>query len=179
MDRILLWAVQSQGQWRLISTELRPDRHRGRPPHPSQRSGDCSAITEEREVNWSRQHPSRTGPSRYRGRNDRPHDNLQQDLADMRTANPVDQSLVIALPKTGNLQQCQNYRTINLISYQSKVMLKIILTDWGLKRRRSLVKNRQASEQEGAPKSRYRQPKNPLWEVSPTPTRPPPCLHRL
>ena len=37
------------------------------------------------------------------------------------------QSLVIALPKKGNLQLCQNYRTINLISQPSKVMLKIIL----------------------------------------------------
>ena len=39
VDRILLWAVQSQGQWRSISTELSPDRYRGWPPHPSQRSG--------------------------------------------------------------------------------------------------------------------------------------------
>ena len=37
------------------------------------------------------------------------------------------QSLVITLPKKGNLQQCQNYRTISLISHPSKVMLKIIL----------------------------------------------------
>ena len=37
------------------------------------------------------------------------------------------QSLVITLPKKGNLQQCQNYRTIGLISHQSKVMLKIML----------------------------------------------------
>ena len=37
------------------------------------------------------------------------------------------QSLVITLPKKGNLQQCQNYRTISLVSLQSKVMLKIIL----------------------------------------------------
>ena len=29
MDRILLRAVQLQGQWRSISTELSPDRHRG------------------------------------------------------------------------------------------------------------------------------------------------------
>ena len=36
-------------------------------------------------------------------------------------------SLVITLPKKGNLQQCQNYRTISLISHPSKVMLKIIL----------------------------------------------------
>ena len=40
---------------------------------------------------------------------------------------PWTQSLVIALPKTGNLQLCQNYRTISLISHPSKVMLKIIL----------------------------------------------------
>ena len=37
------------------------------------------------------------------------------------------QSLVITLPKKGNLQQCQNYRTISLISHPGKVMLKIIL----------------------------------------------------
>ena len=89
-NRILLWAVQLQGQWRSISTELHPDRHRGWPPHPSQRSGGRSTITEEREVSWSRQHPSRTGPSRWRGCNHRSHDNLQQDLADRRMANPMD-----------------------------------------------------------------------------------------
>ena len=37
------------------------------------------------------------------------------------------QSLVITLPKKGNLQLCQNYRTISLISHPSKVVLKIIL----------------------------------------------------
>ena len=37
------------------------------------------------------------------------------------------QSLVITLPKKGNLLQCQNYRTISLISHASKVMLKILL----------------------------------------------------
>ena len=37
------------------------------------------------------------------------------------------QSLVITLLKKGNLQQCQNYRTIILISHLSTVMLKIIL----------------------------------------------------
>ena len=30
-------------------------------------------------------------------------------------------------PKKGNLQLCQNYRTISLISHRSKVKLKIIL----------------------------------------------------
>ena len=37
------------------------------------------------------------------------------------------QSLVITLPKKGNLQLCQNYRTISLICHPSKVMLRIIL----------------------------------------------------
>ena len=37
------------------------------------------------------------------------------------------QSLIITLPKKGNLQLCQNYRTISLISHASKVMLKVIL----------------------------------------------------
>ena len=37
------------------------------------------------------------------------------------------QSLVITLPKQGNYQLCQDYKTISLISHPSKVMLKIIL----------------------------------------------------
>jgi hypothetical protein len=37
------------------------------------------------------------------------------------------QSLVIPLPKKGNLRLCQNYRTISLISHPSKIMLRIIL----------------------------------------------------
>ena len=36
-------------------------------------------------------------------------------------------SLVITLPKIGNLQQCQNYRMISLISHPNQVMLKTIL----------------------------------------------------
>ena len=48
-------------------------------------------------------------------------------LADWRMANPWTQSIVITLPKKGNLQQRQNYRTISLISHPIKVMLKIIL----------------------------------------------------
>ena len=40
---------------------------------------------------------------------------------------PLTQSLVITLPRKGNLQQCQYYRTVSLICQPSKVMLKIIL----------------------------------------------------
>ncbi|GFR69105.1 endonuclease-reverse transcriptase [Elysia marginata] len=38
------------------------------------------------------------------------------------------QSLVITLPKKGNLKLCQNYRTISLISHPSKLMLKVVLS---------------------------------------------------
>ena len=37
------------------------------------------------------------------------------------------QSLIFILPKEGDLQLCQNYRTISLNSHPSKVMLKVIL----------------------------------------------------
>ena len=40
---------------------------------------------------------------------------------------PWTQSLVVTLPKKGNLQQCQNYQTISLTSHPCKVMLKIIV----------------------------------------------------
>ena len=37
------------------------------------------------------------------------------------------QSLIIPLPKKGNLRLCENYRTISLISHPSKVMLRVLL----------------------------------------------------
>ena len=40
---------------------------------------------------------------------------------------PWTQSLIITLPKKGNLQLCQNYHIISLISHPSKVMLRILL----------------------------------------------------
>ena len=61
---------------------------------------------------------------------------------------PWIQSLVITLPKKGNLQQCQNYRTISLISNLSKVMLHNILN--GLKPQAEKI----IPEQEGASQSR-------------------------
>ena len=39
---------------------------------------------------------------------------------------PWIQPLIITLPKKGNLQLCQNYRAISLISHPSKVMLRIL-----------------------------------------------------
>ena len=63
------------------------------------------------------------------------------------------QSLVITLPRIDDLQLCQNYRTISLISHRSKVMLKIILDR--LQQKRSLQKSKQVSEPEGAPQNKY------------------------
>ena len=83
--------------------------------HPSQRSRGCSTITEEKEVSWSRQHPSRTGLSRWGGCNHRSHNNLQQDLVDRRMANPMDPVLSRHTSKQ------------SLISHPSKVILKTIL----------------------------------------------------
>ena len=37
------------------------------------------------------------------------------------------QSLVIPIPKTGNLRKCENYRTLSLISHSSNILLRIIL----------------------------------------------------
>ena len=37
------------------------------------------------------------------------------------------QSLIVALPKKGNLKQYQNFRTISLISHPSKTLLRVIL----------------------------------------------------
>ena len=36
-------------------------------------------------------------------------------------------SLIITIPKKGNLLCCKNYRTISLISHPSQIMLRIIL----------------------------------------------------
>ena len=37
------------------------------------------------------------------------------------------QYLVIPIPKKGNLRQCENYRTLILISHSSKILLRIII----------------------------------------------------
>ena len=99
MDRILHSAVQSQGQWRSISTGLSPDRNRGWPLHPSQRRRGCSTIAEEKLVSWSGQHPNRTSPNRWRWYNHRSHNNLQKIWQTGKWPTPWTQSLVITLPR--------------------------------------------------------------------------------
>ena len=48
------------------------------------------------------------------------------EICNRRMAYSMD-SLIITLPKKGNLQLCQNYKTISLIIHSSKVTLKVIL----------------------------------------------------
>ena len=50
---------------------------------------------------------------------------------------------VLTLPRKGNLQQCQNYWTISLISHPSKVMLKIIL-NWLKPQAEKIIADEQA-----------------------------------
>ena len=92
---------------------------------------------------------------------------------------PWTQSLVITLPKKGNLQQCQNYRAISLISHPSKVVLKIILN-----RLKPQAEKVIAEEQAGFRASRSTTEhifnlRILCGEISPAPARPLPCLHRL
>ena len=62
-------------------------------------------------------------------------------------ANPPAPSPWSSLPKKGNLQKYQNYRTISLISHPSKVMLKIILN--GLKPQAEITAEEQAGFRAG------------------------------
>ena len=66
---------------------------------------------------------------------------------------PLTHSQTITLPKKGNLQLCQNYRTISLISHPSKVILRVILNR-PKKLKRLLLKNRLGSEPGEAPQNR-------------------------
>ena len=95
-------------------------RHIQRTTTPSsQRSGGCSKIIAERELSWSGQHYRRTGPSRWKGCNIALTTICNKIWQTGEWPTPWTQSLVITLPKKSNLQQCQTYRTISLISHPS------------------------------------------------------------
>ena len=85
------------------------------------------------------------------------------------------QSLVITLLKKGNLQQCQNYRTISLIRHPSKDHPDQIEAAsredhwWRTGRLQSRKEYHRTDFQS----------ENPLWEISPAPARPLPCFHTL
>ena len=130
MDRILHWAVQSQDKWRSISTELYPDRH---------------WLTEDDHPILCRKMEAAV-QSLKKGKsaivNNIPTEGVQAGGEHIITTvtticnkiwqtgewpTPWTQCSIITFPKKGNLQQCQNYRTISLVSNPSKVTLKIIL----------------------------------------------------
>ena len=67
---------------------------------------------------------------------------------------PWTQSLVITLPKKGNPQQCQNYRTISLISHPSKVILKIMLNRLKPQAEKIIAEELQSFRASGPPQSR-------------------------
>ena len=88
------------------------------------------------------------------------------------------QSLIITLPKNGNLQMCQNYRTISLISHPSKVMLKILLNRLQ-PQAEEVITEEQAGFCMGRSTTEHFLFKSTDGEIPTTPTRPIPCLHRF
>ena len=51
--------------------------------------------------------------------------NMSTTLENLQWPQDWKRSVFIPIPKKGNAKECSNYRTIALISYASKVMLKI------------------------------------------------------
>ena len=166
--------MQSQGQWRSISTELSPDRH------PILRK-EVEAAVKTLQKGRSAGVENIVAEREQAGGED-------IIIALMTICNtiwqtgewptPWTQSLVITPPRKGNLQQCQNYRAISLICHPSKVMLKIILN--GLKPQAEKII---ADEQAGFTAGRSTTEQVFLRESSvrkiPAPARPLSCLHRL
>ena len=111
MDRKLLWSVQSHGQWRAIGTELSPKQTQriATPSFANKWRLQCNHWRKRSQLELTTS--QRSWPRRV----------------ERIWPSPLTQPLVIILPMKGNLQQCQNYRTISLISHPSKVMLKIVL----------------------------------------------------
>ena len=68
---------------------------------------------------------------------------------------PWTQSLIITLPKKGNLQLCQNYRPIILINHSSKGMLKIILNRLKPQAEEIIAEEQAGFRAEEAPQNRY------------------------
>ena len=68
---------------------------------------------------------------------------------------PWTQSLIITLPKKGNLQLCQSYHAISLISHPSKVMLIILLNRLKPQAEEIITEEQAGFEQEGAQLSKF------------------------
>ena len=51
---------------------------------------------------------------------------MPANLENSAVATRLEKSVFIPIPKKGNFKECSNYHTVALISYASKVMLKIL-----------------------------------------------------
>ena len=51
---------------------------------------------------------------------------MPENLENSAVATRLEKSVFIPIPKKGNFKECSNYHTVALISYASKVMLKIL-----------------------------------------------------
>ena len=81
---------------------------------------------------------------------------------------PWTQTLVITLPKKGNLQQCPNYRTISLISHPSKGMLKIILNRLKPQAEKIIAEEQAGFRAGRSPQSRFSTFKSSVRNISST-----------
>ena len=171
-------AVQLQGQWRSISTELSPDSYKRLPLHSLQRSGGCNTNTEENKVSCSWQHFSRTCLNRWRERYHRSH-NLQQNLADMRMANLLDPVLghhnsqgrqPAAVPELPNDQPHQPPKQSHAEDHTEQ---NEAASREDHRWRTGRLQSRKEHHREDL------QAKNPLWEISPASARPLTCFYRL
>ena len=145
--------------------------------HPilCKKSRGCSTISEERKVSWSQQHPSRTGPSRWRGCNHHTHDNLQQD----KMANPVDpvlshhtsqQRQPAAVPELLNSKPHQSPKQSHAEDHTEQIEAT---SGDDHRRRTGRLQSRKEYHRADL------KPTHSMWEISPAPARPLPCLHRL
>ena len=132
-----------------------------------------------KEVSWSWQHPSRTGPSRWKGCNHCSHDNLRQDLTDRRISNPMDPVLKhhtsqerqpAAVPELPNYQPHQSPNQSHAENHTEQTEATSEKNHrWRTGRLLSRKEHHRADLQ----------PTNPLWEISPVLAKPLSCLLRL
>ena len=125
------------------------------------------------------QNPSRTCPSRWRGRNHRSHDNPLKDLADRRMAHPMDPVLShhtsqerrpAAKPELPNDQPHKPPKQSHAEDHPQQIEVASGEDHcWRTSRLQSRKEHQIADLQ----------PKNPLWEVSPAPAKLVLCFHRL
>ena len=153
--QVLLQAVQLQSHRRPRSTK-RPSSNRQRqlpPPHPSWRRGISGEIAQEGEVSRSGQRPSGADADRGRSHYKCPTDYMQQDLADSGVAHAVDPISHHHPPQERQPTAIPELSSASSAT-RAKLCWKSCWTDWSRKRKRSSLRNKQASDQDAAQQSR-------------------------